>query len=54
VRDGTQPFRTTAFADSYRTIYNFDFMGSGFVKLPPGATLFGHHPEGYSGPAVSG
>lgn len=54
VRDGTQPFRTTAFADSYRTIYKFDFMESEFVRLPPGATLHGQHPGGYSGPEVSG
>jgi hypothetical protein len=53
LRDGTQPFRTTAFADSYQTIYKFDFMGSGFVRLPPGATLHGQHPGGYSGPKVA-
>jgi hypothetical protein len=27
VKDGDQPFRTTAFAKSYETIYSFDFLG---------------------------
>jgi hypothetical protein len=41
VRNGNRPFRTTAFASSYRTAYKFDFMASQFVRLQPGATLFG-------------
>jgi hypothetical protein len=36
VKDGDQPFRTTAFATAYETIYNFDFFKENrFVKLPP-------------------
>jgi hypothetical protein len=27
VKDGDQPFRTTAFATAYKTIYSFDFVG---------------------------
>lgn len=41
VRDGSRPFRTTAYADSYGTAYKFDFMKNRFVKLPPGSTPFG-------------
>jgi hypothetical protein len=37
IKNGDQPFRTTAFAKSYETIYSFDFFGGNrFVKLPPG------------------
>jgi hypothetical protein len=33
VKDGNRPFRTTAFAKSYETIYSFDFFGrSGSVQ----------------------
>jgi hypothetical protein len=47
VRDGDQPFRTTAFATAYETIYNFDFFGGDrFVKLPPGSPF----PPPKSGP----
>jgi hypothetical protein len=35
VKDGDQPFRTTAFAAVYQTIYNFDFFKGRFIKLPP-------------------
>jgi hypothetical protein len=36
VKDGDQPFRTTAFATDYKTIYSFDFLGGNrFVKQPP-------------------
>jgi pSer/pThr/pTyr-binding forkhead associated (FHA) protein len=37
VKDGQRPFRTTAFADTYHTVYEFDFMASRFVRLPPGS-----------------
>jgi hypothetical protein len=40
VRDGSRPFRTTAFADSYRTAYKFDFFKGQFVRLPPGSKPF--------------
>ena len=40
VRDGSRPFRTTAFADSYRTAYKFDFFKGQFVRLPPGSKVF--------------
>jgi hypothetical protein len=47
VKDGDQPFRTTAFATAYQTIYNFDFFGGNrFVKLPPGTKF----PPPQSGP----
>jgi hypothetical protein len=47
VKDGDQPFRTTAFATAYQTIYNFDFFGRNrFVKLPPGSPF----PPPESGP----
>jgi hypothetical protein len=47
VKDGNQPFRTTAFAKSYETIYSFDFFGRNrFVKLPPGT----QSPPPQSGP----
>jgi hypothetical protein len=47
VRDGDRPFRTTAFAKAYETIYNFDFFGGNrFVKLPPGSPF----PPPESGP----
>jgi hypothetical protein len=36
VKDGRRSFRTTAFADSYDMVYEFDFMTSRFVRLPPG------------------
>jgi hypothetical protein len=37
VKDGGQPFRTTALATAYKTIYSFDFFGGNrFVKQPPG------------------
>ncbi len=35
VANGNRPFRTTAFADSYQVIYNFDFATGHFVRLPP-------------------
>jgi hypothetical protein len=38
VKDGDQPFRTTAFTTAYKTIYSFDFFGGNrFVKLPSGS-----------------
>jgi hypothetical protein len=40
VRNGSSPFRTTAFADSYRTAYKFDFFKGQFVRLPPGSKVF--------------
>jgi hypothetical protein len=40
VRDGSRPFRTTAYADSYGTAYSFDFMKNRFVRLPPGSKPF--------------
>jgi hypothetical protein len=40
VRNGSRPFRTTAFADSYRTAYKFDFFKGQFVRLPPGSKVF--------------
>jgi hypothetical protein len=46
IKDGEQPFRTTAFATAYKTIYSFDFFKGRFVKLPPGATF----PPPKSGP----
>jgi len=47
VKDGDQPFRTTAFAAAYETIYNFDFFKENrFVKLPPGSPF----PPPKSGP----
>jgi hypothetical protein len=46
VKDGDQPFRTTAFATAYKTFYNFDFFGGRFVKLPPGSKF----PPPQSGP----
>ena len=47
VKDGNQPFRTTAFATAYETIYSFDFFGGNrFVKLPPGSPF----PPPQSGP----
>jgi hypothetical protein len=47
VKDGNQPFRTTAFAKTYETIYSFDFFGGNrFVKLPPGTQF----PPPQSGP----
>jgi hypothetical protein len=47
VKDGNQPFRTTAFATAYETIYSFDFFGGNrFVKLPPGTKF----PPPQSGP----
>lgn len=47
VKDGDQPFRTTAFATAYQTIYNFDFFKENrFVKLPPGSPF----PPPESGP----
>jgi hypothetical protein len=47
VRDGDQPFRTTAFAAAYETIYSFDFFGGNrFVKQPPGTKF----PPPQSGP----
>jgi hypothetical protein len=47
VKDGDRPFRTTAFAKSYETIYSFDFFGGNrFVKLPPGTKF----PPPQSGP----
>jgi hypothetical protein len=47
VKDGDQPFRTTAFAKSYETIYSFDFLKRNrFVKLPPGSPF----PPPESGP----
>jgi hypothetical protein len=36
VKDGDQPFRTTAFATADKTIHSFDFFGGNrFVKQPP-------------------
>ena len=35
VRDGDRPFRTTAFATRYDTVYSFNFFTGRFVKLPP-------------------
>jgi hypothetical protein len=47
VKDGDQPFRTTAFATAYQTIYNFDFFKEfRFVKLPPASPF----PPPQSGP----
>jgi hypothetical protein len=46
VKDGDQPFRTTAFAAAYETLYNFDFFKGQFVKLPPGSKF----PPPQSGP----
>jgi hypothetical protein len=47
VKAGDRPFRTTAFAKSYETIYSFDFFGGNrFVKLPPGTKF----PPPQSGP----
>jgi hypothetical protein len=47
VKDGDQPFRTTAFAKSYETIYSFDFFGENrFIKLPSGTRF----PPPQSGP----
>jgi hypothetical protein len=47
VKDGDQPFRTTAFATAYETIYSFDFFKENrFVKLPPGSPF----PPPQSGP----
>jgi hypothetical protein len=47
VKDGDQPFRTTAFATAYKTIYSFDFFGGNrFVKQPPGTKF----PPPQSGP----
>jgi hypothetical protein len=47
VKDGDRPFRTTAFASAYKTIYSFDFFGGNrFVKLPPGSPF----PPPQSGP----
>jgi hypothetical protein len=46
VKDGDRPFRTTAFATTYQTIYNFDFFKGGFVKLPPSSKF----PPPESGP----
>jgi hypothetical protein len=48
VKDGDRPFRTTAFATAYQTIYNFDFFKEkpGFVKLQPGTRF----PPPKSGP----
>jgi hypothetical protein len=47
VKDGDQPFRTTAFATAYKTIYSFDFFGGNrFVKQPPGTKF----PPPESGP----
>jgi hypothetical protein len=47
VKDGGQPFRTTAFATAYKTIYSFDFFGGNrFVKQPPGTKF----PPPESGP----
>jgi hypothetical protein len=46
VKDGDQPFRTTAFATAYKTIYDFDFFKNRFVKLPPGSRF----PPPQSGP----
>jgi hypothetical protein len=46
VRDGDQPFRTTAFAAAYDTLYSFDFFKGRFVKLPPGSKF----PPPQSGP----
>jgi hypothetical protein len=40
VRNGSSPFRTTAFAGSYRTAYKFDFFKGQFVRLPPGSKVF--------------
>jgi hypothetical protein len=37
VKDGDQPFRTTAFATAYETTYSFNFYVSRFAKLPPGS-----------------
>ena len=36
VRDGDRLFRTTAFADSYNAIFDFDFTAGRFIRLPPG------------------
>jgi hypothetical protein len=41
VKDGPRPFRTTAFADAYRTIYEFDFAADRFVRRPPGTRFQG-------------
>jgi hypothetical protein len=47
VKDGDQPFRTSAFATAYETIYNFDFFKENrFVRLPPGSPF----PPPESGP----
>jgi hypothetical protein len=46
VKDGDQPFRTTAFATAYEALYNFDFFKGRFVKLPPGSRF----PPPRSGP----
>jgi hypothetical protein len=35
VRNGDRPFRTTAFATRYDTVYSFNFFTGRFVKLPP-------------------
>jgi hypothetical protein len=37
VKDGDQPFRTTAFATAYETTYSFNFYVGRFAKLPPGS-----------------
>ena len=37
VKDGDRPFRTTAFAATYETLYNFDFFKGRFVNLPLGS-----------------
>jgi len=41
VKDGSRPFRTTAFAESYRTLYQFDFAKNLFIRQPPGSKLSG-------------
>jgi hypothetical protein len=46
VKDGDQPFRATAFATVYDTIYNFDFFKGRFIKLPPDSKF----PPPQSGP----
>jgi hypothetical protein len=37
VKDGSRPFRTTGFTDTYGTIYELDIGEGRFVRLPPGS-----------------
>jgi hypothetical protein len=51
VKDGDQPFRTTAFTTAYKTIYSFDFLAgtdSSSNRRVPGSLPLSLAPDGHA------